>query len=120
MLVLWDVDHTLVRAGRAGYVLYERVLAELYGVDMPGQLTSMAGRTDASIALEVLTAAGLDAARELPRFHAALAARAPELAPMVRAEGTVLPGAHHLLPLDHPEDIAGAVRAVDAKAGRSI
>jgi pimeloyl-ACP methyl ester carboxylesterase len=32
------------------------------------------------------------------------------------AERTVLPGAHHLLPLDHPEEIAQAVRAVNARA----
>ena len=92
VLVLWDVDHTLVHAGRAGVVLYEIVLAELYGLDMPGQLTSMAGRTDTSIALEVLRAAGLDAERELPRFHAVMGARAPDLAGMVEDEGTVLPG----------------------------
>jgi phosphoglycolate phosphatase len=97
VLVLWDVDYTLVRAGRIGLVLYEVVLAELYGLELPGQLTSMAGRTDTSIALEVLTAAGLDAARELPRFHATMAARAPELAYLVRDEGTVLPGVRQAL-----------------------
>jgi phosphoglycolate phosphatase len=97
VLVLWDVDYTLVHAGSAGRVLYEIVLADLYGLDLPGQLTSMAGRTDASIALEVLTAAGLDAARELPRFHAVLAARAPDLCGMVREEGTVLPGVRQAL-----------------------
>jgi len=97
VLVLWDVDYTLVHAGRAGRVLYEIALAELYGVDLPGQLTSMAGRTDASIALEVLAAAGLDAARELPRFHAVLAARAPDVSGMIRDEGTVLPGVRQAL-----------------------
>ena len=97
VLVLWDVDHTLVRAGRAGVVIYQIVLAELYGLDLPGQLTSMAGRTDTSIALEVLTAAGLDAERELRRFHAVMGARAPDLASMVRDEGTVLPGVREAL-----------------------
>lgn len=92
VLVLWDLDYTLVRAGPSGSALYKMVLAELYGLDLPGQLTSMAGRTDTSIALEVLTAVGLDATRELPRFHSVLAARAPGLAGMIRDEGTVLPG----------------------------
>ena len=92
VLVLWDVDHTLVRAGPSGPALYQLVLAELYGLDLPGRLTSMAGRTDTSIALEVLTAAGLDAAHELPRFHAVMGARAADLAGMIREEGTVLPG----------------------------
>ena len=76
--MLWDIDYTLVQSGRTGLVLYETVLADLYGVDLPGQLTSMAGRTDSAIALEVLAAAGLDAPAELPRFHRALAKRAGE------------------------------------------
>jgi pimeloyl-ACP methyl ester carboxylesterase len=32
------------------------------------------------------------------------------------AERKLLPGAHHLLPLDHPVEVAEAVRAVDARA----
>ncbi len=35
------------------------------------------------------------------------------------ATHTVLPGAHHLLPLDHPEAIAEAIREVHERAGRS-
>jgi phosphoglycolate phosphatase len=106
VLVLWDVDHTLVRAGSIGSAIYEIALADLYGLALPDGLTSMAGRTDASIAQEVLTAAGLDAACELPRFHATIAARAPELAYLVRAEGTVLPGVRQALAAvaDHAAD----------------
>lgn len=96
-LVLWDIDYTLVQAGPAGRVLYEIVLAELYGVGLPAGLASMAGRTDSSIAVEVLTAAGLDATAELPRFHRQLAARAPELWSMVREHGVVLPGVRDAL-----------------------
>jgi len=94
MLVLWDVDYTLVATDGAGRYLYEVVLAELYGLDMPSPLTSMAGRTDSSIALEVLTAAGVsEPEAELSRFQDLLAARAPELHGMVREYGRVLPGA---------------------------
>lgn len=113
VLVLWDLDYTLVRAGPSGPALYEMVLAELYGLDLPGQLTSMAGRTDTSIALEVLTAVGMDAARELPRFHSVLAARAPGLAGMIRAEGTVLPGVREAL-------AAVAGRAADGPVVQSL
>jgi len=35
------------------------------------------------------------------------------------AKRWVLAGAHHLLPLDHPQEIAAAVREVDARASRS-
>jgi phosphoglycolate phosphatase len=97
VLVLWDVDQTLVRAGPSGVALYELVLTELYGLPLPAQLASMAGRTDTSIALEVLTAAGVDAAAELPRLHEALARRAADVADMVRDHGIVLPGVRQAL-----------------------
>ncbi len=94
LLVLWDVDYTLVAAGGVGRYLYEVVLAELYGAPMPAGLRSMAGRTDTSIALEVLAAAGVpDPFGELPRFQQRLADRAPELGSMVRKHGRILPGA---------------------------
>jgi phosphoglycolate phosphatase-like HAD superfamily hydrolase len=98
LLVLWDVDYTLVATDGVGKHLYEVVLAELYGLEMPGRLGSMAGRTDTSIALEVLTAAGVpDPLRELPRFQQRLADRAPELDSMVREYGRILPGAAEAL-----------------------
>jgi phosphoglycolate phosphatase len=94
LLVLWDVDYTLVATDGVGRYLYEVVLAELYGLDLPGQLASMAGRTDSSIALEVLTAAGVQEPEgELSRFQDLLAFRAPELDDMLREQGRVLPGA---------------------------
>jgi phosphoglycolate phosphatase len=95
--VLWDVDFTLVHAGGTGRALYQMVLADLYGVAEFTPTTSMAGRTDAAIAVEALTALGVDAAAELPRFHGMLAARAPEHANMVRERGFVLPGAREAL-----------------------
>jgi phosphoglycolate phosphatase len=97
VLVLWDVDNTLLHAGNAGRALYQIVLAELYGVDGPVPITSMAGRTDTSIAIETLTEAGLDAPTELRRFHDALTARASEVLDRVREHGTVLPGAREAL-----------------------
>jgi phosphoglycolate phosphatase-like HAD superfamily hydrolase len=97
VLVLWDVDHTLLNAGWTGSTLYQAVLAELYGVHLTMPITSMAGRTDVSIALEALTAAGVDAAAELPRFHRMLATRAAGFADMVRERGFVLPGAREAL-----------------------
>ena len=105
LLVLWDVDHTLISPGQVGRILYELVFADLFGGPLP-QPASMAGRTDRAIALEVLTAAGLPEPRELvPRFQAAMAARAPEVIDEVRARGRVLPGA------------AEAVAAVAAQSG---
>jgi len=92
--VLWDVDYTLVAAGGVGSHLYRIALAELYGLDLPGNLRSMAGRTDTSIALEVLAAAGVpEPASQVGLFQDRLAALTPGLAGMVREQGRVLPGA---------------------------
>ncbi len=92
--MLWDVDYTLADTDGVGRRLYEIALEELYGLEMPRLVRSMAGRTDSSIALEVLTAAGLpDPAAEVLRFQHVLAARAPELEDLVRERGRPLPGA---------------------------
>ncbi len=107
--MLWDVDFTLLNAGRAGRVLYEIVIAELYGVDLTVPITSFAGRTDAAIALETLSAAGVDAPAELGRFHRRLAERAPELADMVRERGFALPGAREALAAVATHGTDGAV-----------
>jgi phosphoglycolate phosphatase-like HAD superfamily hydrolase len=96
LLVLWDVDHTLVNAGAGGVELYRLVLDELYGLSLPRPLPSMAGRTDRAIAADVLAAAGLPAS-ERSRFNARLAARAPELASFVKERAIVLPGASEAL-----------------------
>jgi phosphoglycolate phosphatase len=93
-LVLWDVDYTLVNAGGVGLELYEVVFCEMFGLDFPGNVPSMAGRTDTAIALEVLTLAGVaDPPEQVAAFHGMLAARAPQLADLVRERGKALPGA---------------------------
>ncbi len=93
-LVLWDVDYTLIAAGGAGIRLYQLAFAELFGRELPLPVQSMAGRTDSAISLEVLTLAGLpDPAGQVAAFQAMLAARAPQIADVVRELGRVLPGA---------------------------
>jgi phosphoglycolate phosphatase len=98
LLVLWDVDYTLADTDGVGRHLYQVALDELFGLQMPTLIRSMAGRTDSSIALEVLTAAGVpDPARETARFQEVLAARAPELDSLVRQRGKALPGVPEVL-----------------------
>lgn len=98
LLVLWDVDYTLADTDGVGRYLYQLALGELYGLEMPRLVRSMAGRTDSSIALEVLTAAGVpEPALEITRFQDALAAHAPELDSLVRQRGKALPGVPELL-----------------------
>jgi phosphoglycolate phosphatase len=93
LLVLWDVDHTLVDSDGVGRELYQATFGEMFGGQMP-QPGSMAGRTDRAIALEVLTLAGVDEpGQRVDAFHRAMAARAPGLAGLVAERARVLPGA---------------------------
>ena len=84
LLVLWDIDYTLVNAGGVGSELYTRVFTQLYGRPLP-QPGSMAGRTDRAIAREVLALAGLpELDQELQLFQAALNDTAPAFAARAR------------------------------------
>jgi phosphoglycolate phosphatase-like HAD superfamily hydrolase len=110
LLVLWDVDYTLADTDGVGRRLYQIALDELYGLEMPKVIRSMAGRTDSSIALEVLAAAGVaDPASEIARFQRVLAARSPELDGLVRERGKALPGATEVLAILAGPMYAGSV-----------
>lgn len=93
LLVLWDVDHTLINAGGVGIQVYEHAFREMFSLEVPSVRVSMAGRTDRAIAVELLTTAGLDDPRShVTRFQELQAEYAPRLAPMMATEGRVLPG----------------------------
>ncbi len=93
LLVLWDVDHTLVNAGGVGIELYRIAFAEMFGGELPIP-GSMAGRTDRAIAVEVMRLAGVpEPRRQVAAFQAIMAAHAPELAGPIRERGRALPGA---------------------------
>ncbi|HEY7921211.1 MAG TPA: haloacid dehalogenase-like hydrolase, partial [Streptosporangiaceae bacterium] len=92
-LVLWDVDHTLINAGRAGWRVYQLAFGEMFGRDVPAA-PSMAGRTDRAIALEALALAGVPHPRtQVDAFQRLLAQLAPDVTDLVREQGRVLPGA---------------------------
>jgi phosphoglycolate phosphatase len=93
LLVLWDLDHTLADTDGVGRSLYQLAFTEMFGGELP-RPGSMAGRTDRAIVLEVLTLAGLPEPRRQARaFEAVLAARAPQMADLVRERARALPGA---------------------------
>lgn len=96
LLVLWDVDFTLVDTRGVGTALYRLAFAELFGRELPQTVTkvNMGGRTDRAIALDVLALAGVpDPPGEVLRFEAALTRLAPSVAEMVLDAGRALPGA---------------------------
>ncbi len=93
LLVLWDLDYTLVNANGLGTRLYEVVFRELFGRELPA-VAPKAGRTDRAIITDTLALAGMPADREqVDRFLAELArlAAAPDGA--VRADVRALDGA---------------------------
>jgi phosphoglycolate phosphatase len=93
LVVLWDVDYTLIDSDGVGRELYRAVFGEMFGRDFP-QPGSMAGRTDRAIALEVLTLAGVDNPRQhVDEFHRLMAIRAAGMADLVVERARVLPGA---------------------------
>lgn len=98
LLVLWDVDFTLVDANGAGRRLYELALSEMYGLPLPPQLQPFGGRTDSAIALEVLTLAGVpDPVTQVRPFQSFLASSAATMAAEIRERGRALPGAARAL-----------------------
>ena len=98
LLVLWDVDHTLINAGGVGIQVYEHAFRELYSLEVPTVRVNMAGRTDRAIALEMLQLAGLpDPHGRVTEFQAVQAAYAPALAPEFATHGRVLPGVRQVI-----------------------
>jgi phosphoglycolate phosphatase len=93
LLVLWDVDYTLVDSDGVGRELYGIAFREMFGRPMP-QPGSMSGRTDRAIAIEVLGLAGVaEPQQAVDAFHGRMAAHAADLADLVRQRSQVLPGA---------------------------
>ena len=71
LLVLWDVDYTLVNADGLGTRLYEAVFREMFGRELT-EVAPKAGRTDRAIVGDTLALAGV-ARSEVDAFLAALA-----------------------------------------------
>ncbi len=93
LLVLWDVDYTLVDSDGLGTRLYEATFSEMFGRDLTA-VAPKAGRTDRAIAADTLAMAGIAEPRErVDDFLAVLARRVAAIdggaPPGVRA----LPGA---------------------------
>jgi phosphoglycolate phosphatase-like HAD superfamily hydrolase len=93
LLVLWDVDYTLLSAGGLGNSLYEAVFKDLFGRDLTA-IAPKAGRTDRAILLDTLALAGVDSpAAYVDDFMVLLGRRAAALDGSARAYVRALPGA---------------------------
>jgi phosphoglycolate phosphatase len=101
LLVLWDVDYTLVSADGLGTRLYEVVFAEMFGRELTA-VAPKAGRTDRAIIADTFTLSGVPAS-EIGPFLVSLT-RA--------AEAGGVPGA--------VRPLAGAAEAITALAAAGI
>jgi phosphoglycolate phosphatase-like HAD superfamily hydrolase len=97
VLVLWDIDGTLLNADGVGRDLYDAVFLQLFGRSLSAY-APMAGRTDRAIILETLSLAGVDEPRRhVDPFIAGLGAQASSVHSAVAARGHALPGAAAVL-----------------------
>jgi len=97
VLVLWDIDGTLLNAGGVGRDLYSTVFVQLFGRSLSAY-APMAGRTDRAIILETLMLAGVDEPRRyVDPFIAGLSSQAMAMRAAVTARGQALPGAAEAL-----------------------
>jgi phosphoglycolate phosphatase-like HAD superfamily hydrolase len=122
LLVLWDIDLTLINAGGVGTRLYRMVFRDMFGTELPGA-ADMAGRTDRAIVLDTLARAGIPEPRQhLDQFLARLAALAPTGRELAVQHSRALPGAaaalDALAAFAPHRDSAGRDRAGRAGTGR--
>jgi phosphoglycolate phosphatase len=97
LLVLWDVDYTLVNAGGLGTWLYQDVFRELYGRELTA-VAPKAGRTDRAIALDTLALAGIaEPHAEVDSFLHVLARHVAALGGRAASPVLALPGASRAL-----------------------
>jgi phosphoglycolate phosphatase len=97
VLVLWDVDHTLVDAGGVGLLAFRAAFRRLFGRE-PAVRPALAGRTDLAIITEMMRTNGVpDPAPHLEDFRLAAEDALAGLRPTLRATGRALPGAQEVL-----------------------
>jgi phosphoglycolate phosphatase-like HAD superfamily hydrolase len=93
LLVLWDVDYTLLSASGLGNRLYAAVFKDMFGRGLPA-VAPKAGRTDRAILMDTLTLAGVAEPRaHVGDFLTALARQVDALDGSIQAEVRALPGA---------------------------
>jgi phosphoglycolate phosphatase len=93
LLVLWDVDYTLLNAAGLGNRLYREVFKDMFGRDLAA-VAPKAGRTDRAILLDTFTLAGVaDPRTRIDEFLALLGRQTAAVDGSAQAEVHALPGA---------------------------
>ncbi|HEY5228218.1 MAG TPA: HAD family hydrolase [Opitutaceae bacterium] len=96
ILLLWDIDGTILQSGGAGMAALQRALKDVFGVDRSIASIDFAGRTDPWIVRQVFALHGIEDTKE---NHARFIDGYIGLLPGILAEkkASVLPGVRQLL-----------------------
>lgn len=93
ILILWDIDYTLVTIGEVSREIYEIAFSEIFGEPL-GELADTAGRTEQAILDEILARHGVvNSEGKIDDFFAALTKAANRLRGRMYTVGRRLPGA---------------------------
>jgi len=99
-LVLWDIDGTLVRAGKVASEIFATAVEHVLQRHPGEHGVVMSGKTDPQIALEILAGMGLDATdgeHHLPLVVERLESELAGAVDLIRARGRILPGVAEVL-----------------------
>ncbi len=109
-IVLFDIDGTLIRTGRAGSRAMDRAFEDLFGIARAFEATPMAGRTDRWILDDAARRAGVTlTSAALHRFRNRYLDRLLEALPEPGPQKGVLPGVRQLLDALTKPPLAGQV-----------
>ncbi|MGH3784499.1 MAG: HAD family hydrolase [Pseudonocardiaceae bacterium] len=118
ILVLWDIDRTLIEARGVGRAVYERAFPTVTGTPLR-QLAEVAGRTELAIMHDTLQLHDVEPSGQMMRrLAAALVHSYEEARAELAATGRVLPGARETLaalaanPRVHQAVLSGNLRDV--------
>lgn len=92
LLILWDIDHTLVSIKGVSRDIYARAFKQVTGRQIE-HLADMTGRTEKAIITETLALNGVEPEGSFEAFYIALGEAARSLEPAMREHGAALPGA---------------------------
>jgi phosphoglycolate phosphatase-like HAD superfamily hydrolase len=97
LLLLWDVDHTLIETRGVGFAIYQRAFPTATGRPLV-ELAKVSGRTELDIMRETLRINGIDPTDEaVDRLAAALVQGYEDARAELGGQGRALPGARETL-----------------------
>ncbi len=122
--MLWDVDGTLIDAGGATAECFDLAVSATLGHHPGPHDVAMSGKTDPSIALEILAFAGLDeneAEKHLPSVLERLEAELEAAVATFGVKGRILPGVETVLAHLHAEaEVVQSVLTGNTRANAGV